>query len=219
MGPTCAWREFERRRSLLSTRAPRERSRSVPNRRRGLERHRSRNNVALHNVHVQPDDLGDADTAFYVVGSSDQDSLLVLDQLEAGAIQLMLPAQALPWRDIRVIEESGGQRPRYGGDSRKDPLSVKRARLKRAEIQLFTDIIGAAAAHVNQGIATIDMGDSPLFIPQVRIAEGARMPVRLRVREAKATRKLRFVHVTQLSGGRRIGGVSLELRARSGKRS
>jgi hypothetical protein len=71
----------------------------------------ARNNIALHNLHVQilPDG-GDAEMPFYVVGSPDQDSLIVCPDLAAGEVALKLPVQALPWRDILLIERLGRRR-------------------------------------------------------------------------------------------------------------
>ena len=45
----------------------------------------------------------DIDFRFYVIGSRTQDSLLVQTDLIQGQIELNLPIQALPWRDMKLL--------------------------------------------------------------------------------------------------------------------
>lgn len=179
----------------------------------------ARNNVALRNVHVQPDDPTDAELAFYVVGSEDHDSLLVQPELAGGRVTLLLPVQALPWRDISVIERFGGQRPHYGYEETRDPLLRMKATIEGEKIRELTDIEGAEQLELRDGIAAVTLGGADrLRVPTVRIAAGTRMPVRVRVSKPKIDKQRRHVHVAQYSGGQLIGGVSLELRPRRERR-
>ncbi len=174
------------------------------------------NNIALRNVHVQPaPNGGDADMSFYVVGSSDQDSLVMYTELVAGRVALNLPVQALPWRDIRLIEKYGRRRLPYGCGDPDDPLAKVKLTLKGEEVQMRTDIVGAEAVELRDGVAIIwTTKKGRLFVPNVRVADGVKMPASIRVRRPKINEKQRFVHVAQLSGGQVMGGVTLELRTR-----
>jgi hypothetical protein len=174
----------------------------------------ARNNVGLHNVHVQPDNPNDADMSFYVVGSDDQDSLMVYPDLAGGQVSLMLPVQALPWRDIKMIEANNGPRAGFGCCAgADDPLAQLRTRLEGAKVRAMTDIIGAESLELRDGIATVTLAKGVrLHVPDVRIAEGARMAARIHVSKPRVEQERRFVHIAQLSGGQAAGGVSLELR-------
>lgn len=175
----------------------------------------ARNNIGLHNVHVQPDDEGDADLSFYVVGSADQDSLTVYPRLAGGKLSLLLPVQALPWRDLKLIERNKGPRPGVGFCKAFDPLANVKAALKGEQIQAVTDIIGAELLQLRDGIARVIVGKADrLHVPYVRLADGVRMAARIHVDDPKTDKQRRFVHVAQYSGGQLIGGVSLELRPR-----
>lgn len=175
----------------------------------------ARNNIGLHNVHVQPDDPGDADLSFYVVGSADQDSLTVYPKLAGGRLTLLLPVRALPWRDLKLIERNKGPRTGVGCCDAIDPLANVKATLKGEQVRTVTDIIGAELLELRDGIARVTLGKADsLQVPYVRLADGARMVARIHVDRPKTDKERRFVHVAQHSGGQLIGGVSLELRPR-----
>jgi hypothetical protein len=171
-----------------------------------------RNNVGLRNVHVQPNAAGgSASTAFHVLGTAASDSLLVDPVLAAGDIALSLPIQALPWRDLGRLERLDSRRPYYGEAA--DPFAGLRLALGGAEIRARTDVEGAERLEVRDGIAVLGFPSTRrLRVPHLRIIDGARIPVRLRVTGLETDGRHRFVHVAQLSGGRRVGGVTLELR-------
>jgi subtilisin family serine protease len=173
----------------------------------------ARNNICLHNVHVQPDDPTDSDMSFYVVGSEEQDSLIVYPMLAGGRLSLLIPVQALPWRDRALIERSGGPRAGFGCCGTSDPLADVRATLKGDQVSAITDIVGAELLELRDGIATVTMGKADrLHVPYVHLAEGARMVTRVHVSRPRIDKERRFVHIAQHSGGQLIGGVSLELR-------
>jgi subtilisin family serine protease len=173
------------------------------------------NNIGLHNVHVQPDDPNDADMSFYVVGSADQDSLIVYPRLAGGELSLLFPVQVLPWRNITLIERNKGPRPGFGYSGAIDPLAHAKATLKGDRVRVITDIVGAELLELRDGIARVTMGKADrLHVPYMRLADGARMVARIHVDRPKIDKERRFVHVAQHSGGQLIGGVSLELRPR-----
>jgi hypothetical protein len=175
----------------------------------------SRNNVALRNLHVQPAGAGDAALTFYMVGSADQDSLIVHPVLAGGRVRLWLPVQALPWRDLKLIERMRSARPEFGRSKAVDPLAAVKATLKGDQVRALTDIVGAQLLELRDGIATVTLGAAGrLQVPHVRLAEGVRMVARVEVSRPKVEKGLRFVHVAQHSGGQLVGGVSLELRPR-----
>jgi subtilisin family serine protease len=169
-----------------------------------------KNNVAIRNVYVQQ---SPAEMTFYVIGTDDEDSLVVIGNVAGGRVELSLPVQALPWRNLRLLQHNGHRRLPYGGGPpADDPLATVDASLEGDEVRRTTDIAGAASVRVRAGIATIvSKGRATIEIPCLRVAMGARMSVRLGVSRPRATEELRDVHVAQLSGGRRAGGVTLRL--------
>ena len=174
-----------------------------------------RNNVGLHNVHVQQ---SPAEIGFLVRGTDDEDGLVVIGRTAGGQVELSVPVQALPWRDARVL----GRRSRmpYGCcNPDEDPVAAIVATLEGHDIRARTDIVGARAVRVRNGIATIvSSADATVTIPCLRVAPAIAMPVNLRVTRPRATLERRDVHVGQLSGGRRVGGVTLRLEVAGKKR-
>lgn len=174
----------------------------------------ARNNIALKNVHVLPNDTGgDAVTGFYVVGTGDQDTLVITPELARGEVALSMPTLALPWREARVLDAVDCPRPRYGDPGQEAGQLLRRRTLKAAQVEERTDVIGARRLELTEGIATI-VGDArtQLVVPCVQIAEGAKMPVALAVRRLRTDEERRSVHVAQYSAGELVGGVTLELR-------
>lgn len=169
-----------------------------------------RNNIALRNVHVQQ---SPAEIGFLVVGTDDEDSLVVMGQAAGGQVELSLPVQALPWRDARLLARGRGPRLPYGCCAPDDdPVAKVETALEGREVRLRTGVVGARSVRVRRGIATIAAAPgATVMIPCLRVAPGARMPVNLRVTRPRATKRQRDVHVGQLSGGRRVGGVTLRL--------
>jgi hypothetical protein len=125
-----------------------------------------------------------------------------------------MPVQALPWRDIKLIEQSPARRAAFGcGNHFDDPLARLQATLHGEDVGRLTDIAGAEVLDLRDGVATVTAArNERLFVPQVRVVEGVRMPVSIRIIKPKLDGKSKYVHVSQYSGGRLIGGVTLELR-------
>ena len=66
---------------------------------------------------------------------------------------------------------------------------------------------------LNDGIASVRLGkEGHLLIPQLRLVFGARMPASIAVSDIFTEGVRRFIHIGQRSGGRDVGGVSVELR-------
>lgn len=174
---------------------------------------RGSNNIALRNTHVFsiPPGDEDAETAFYVIGTDDVDGLWInAEGLRAEVIYTM-PVKALIYRDANLVNKHG-KRPPYGRDCGVDPLLEMKRTLKRAEIEMRTGITGAEYLEIENGIVRIHKSSKEkLFIPVLNLAERAKMPVNLRVRNVKLEKEKGYVHVGQYTGGRRASGVSLEI--------
>ncbi len=164
----------------------------------------ARNNIALRNVHVQP---APSTMGFWVVGSADPDSLIIRPQ--DAEIELLIPIEALPWRDRRFIERHGVRTP-YGWRRTDDPLRTVKTALKGDDIGERTDVFGATTFELHDGVARIRAtAERGLVLKSLRLLDGARLPVRLNVK-ARTEAGPRFVHVAQYSGGQLVGGVSLQ---------
>jgi len=169
------------------------------------------NNIASLNTHVLTAPDGAATTAFYVTGSEDHDALDVETQNFGSTIELIFPVQALPWRDLDMINQTGKRLP-FGTDSGDDPLPRLKPEIEVEEATLRTGIEGLRKLRLAEGNAhLIAAGASTLRIPEIRVEAGAKMPVRLIVRGAEIGESSSFVHVRHRSGGKVIGGVTLEL--------
>ena len=175
---------------------------------------RGSNNIALRNTHVQemPGGEGDADTGFFVNGSRDIDTLEIEGDNLTGRIEFHIPVQALPWRDLNLVNELGALRKPYGAKCTADPLTRRTGSIKGREVELYTGFTGVREMRFADGIATL-IADAKegMRLPDIRVLPGMKMPVRLKVTKGKIGRGSGFVHVRQRSGGKTIGGVSLEL--------
>ena len=149
--------------------------------------------------------------SFYIRGSDDEDSLFVQPDVGNATVILRIPVRALPWRDIRIIEKHGPRLP-YGCGGLEDPLAHVRMTLEGPQVIDRTGIQGATWLRLEEGIATVQIEQrARLVIPCLRVEEGARVPTAVQVTGDQAPRARGTIHVFQLSGGRRIGGVALEL--------
>jgi hypothetical protein len=173
----------------------------------------TRNNIALRNVHVQDAPGGNAGTSFYVVGTGDQDSLTVIPDLAGGEVRLHVPIQALPWRELRTLETMGTRRALFTGRRVPDALAELRRTLNGPETEMLTGIRNARGTVIADGIAVVTLsGAAPLHVPDVRLAEGARLVAAVSAIGARAEGEHCFIHVAQRSGGQLAGGISLRLR-------
>ncbi|MFO1324277.1 MAG: S8 family serine peptidase [Burkholderiales bacterium] len=175
----------------------------------------ARNNIALHNLNVvEVVSGGDSLSGFEMVGSGEPDSLVIESTL-AFAVTLELPAHLLPWRNLAMIEQRG-VRGVYGhGTAGDDWLSDLAVGLEQDEIEPLTDIRGARSMLLRDGIAQIRLEPhAQVVVSTLRLAYGARASGRLRIGASHASATGGYVHIGQLAGGRRIGGVSIAVRRR-----
>ncbi len=172
------------------------------------------NNIGLKNVHVQDASSASLTAACFVIGSDDLDALEVTcDQLIAG-IELALPTRALPWRELALLEQCQGRRPEYGGTGETDPAEEVRRVLEGKEVMRILGVTGADEAHVDRAMTRLVArpGVGHLDVSECRLQRGARMPIRIFARQPRLEHEVGWVNIGQRSGGKRIGGVSLELR-------
>lgn len=173
------------------------------------------NNIAARNTHVVGlaalKTGGGADTVFFVTGSGDHDALAIETEKLDGRYELVFPVLALPWRDLDLLNETG-PRLAFGGERSADPLADRDDVIRAREAALRTGIDGLAELRFAGGnVHLVAAEGSHLTIPEIRVKAGVKMPMRLRVRGAKLGRSSSFVHVRHRSGGKIIGGVTLEL--------
>ena len=129
-------------------------------------------------------------------------ALLVQSRWKDGDLGVELPVEALPWRDLATLEGNGGRPTTYGARSRSSPKLLSARPLRGSRIHERTDVEGA----VRIGIARIAAdGKGRIFIPSLRVAPGAALPVTLRVSNAEITKTKHAVHATHYFDGRRIG--------------
>ena len=178
----------------------------------------ARNNLALHNLHVI--DLvasGDSVSDFEMVGSDGQDSLMIESTLAFEAT-LEVPSALLPWRNLAMIEERGARVAYAAGNGGSDWVSGLTVALAEDDVTLLTDIRGARVIQLRDGTASIRLDPrARVVVPTLRLRKGARASGRIRVAAAQSDAG-GFVHIGQLSGGRRVGGVSIGLRPRAASR-
>ena len=92
-----------------------------------------------------------------------------------------------------------------------DPIEHVRRTLKDHEARRILNVAGAHEAFVD-GPLTRLRGGPHLAFGAIRLRRGAKMPVRITVPEPKLPDGVGRVDVGQRSGGKLVGGVSLELR-------
>ena len=175
---------------------------------------RGTNNIALRNLHVIDASSGSATSGCYAIGSLDHDTLEVFSQDLEGDLELVLPTQALPWRELALLEKLPGPRLHYSGPGGLDTTADVRRVLESDAVPRILDVSGAAHARV-EGAATrlsARLGGPPLYLSDVRIQPGVKMPIRLWLRGLRLGADAPRLHVAQRSGGKIIGGVSVELR-------
>jgi hypothetical protein len=172
------------------------------------------NNIALRNVHVQSA-AGDASAGFFVVGSNDQDALELTVEKLAGRVEMLLPTRALPWHEMVMLERWHGLRTPYGSRRDFDSVDDVRRTLEGEEVSRILGVNGVYEARVAGAVAQLlaREGVARIVLPEIRIERGAKMPVRIWVRQPQLTGDSGWLHVGQRSGGRLVGGVSVEVRA------
>jgi hypothetical protein len=177
-----------------------------------------RNNIALHNVHLTAVMRSMASMHFSAIGSRRTDGLIVMPKIVQGRVTLSLPVLALPWRDRETIELNRGRFAPFGASPERHLANAVRATISGAQIEVVTGIRGAERLEVSNGVAKIliEQG-ADLVIPDLRLAERARMPARIDVSGVAINSNQRWIHVAQQSGSARVGGVAFKLGKMGGR--
>lgn len=165
------------------------------------------NNIALRNTHVVEAPAGDADSAFYVTGTDDTDSLEITTENIGGQVKLILPAEILIWRDLALTNKYGNEPCR-----RKEVMKTLNTRLKKDAIFAVTGIINADHLELKDGLATLTFipeKGKTLRIPQLLLSDREKVAVRVHLKGLTQLTKA-VLHIGQLSGGVRQTGVTIE---------
>jgi hypothetical protein len=174
------------------------------------------NNVAIRNVHIQNIDvMGDADFSFYAAGTDGDDSMLIETDIPEPVYKIEMPAIAIPYRSMKFIENLNCIYPKYTNKNNcnSDYVLDKIRITKPGMVKMLTDIDGAAEVFFKNNTATIIVqGNKKVHIEKLRIETGVKMPVKITVVKKGLKSKEQRLTVTQLSDGKRAGGVVLELR-------
>jgi hypothetical protein len=178
----------------------------------------SRSNLAVRNVLARTLDRSGAASMAFVVTARAADrrgtGLAVVARVTHGEVRISMPIDALPWRDLALLERLGGRLPAYGERAERRPAITLARPLLADDVRARTDVVGAQRLELRDRTAVLVVGaDRRLVIPDLRIAPGARMPVRIDVDGARIDGPGCFVHAAQTCGAGRTGGVTLELRA------
>jgi len=157
------------------------------------------NNVAL--LPVAPEGVP---ARFVIEGTGAMDGAAFV-HAAGGRFRLRLPVRALPWRCAALFEHAhlaANVRP-YVGETWSDPAEALADRLKgEAQVRLRTDIEGAAALAIEDGMAVIDSRADRMWIPRLRLRPNARMTLAAE----RIGRGGGQLHAVMFSDGRRTGG-------------
>jgi Subtilase family len=149
---------------------------------------------------------------FHIIGSDDVDGLIIWSDEPHAPIRIEnLPVCALPWRDAGLYEAGGfNDRPLYGSPKELPDLASTCALDLEGEaaIRDLTEVQGAMQLRHLDGLVSIE-GVGRLFVPRLRIAQGARLALTL----CSAEHTAGALHLLHLSGGRRVGGGSVTFAA------
>lgn len=164
------------------------------------------NNIGLRNTHIVEAPAGDADSAFYITGTHDVDSLEITTENIKNPLQLVFPATVLTWRDLTLANQVGN-----------DPCKqreVKRAlktTLRKEAIAAVTGIINADLLLVKDGMAYLTFTPNKgkkIRMPFLDLQDREKVAVRIQL---KGITQLDHaaVHIAQLSGGVKQTGVTI----------
>jgi subtilisin family serine protease len=174
------------------------------------------NNIAIRNVQIQDIDVpGDAEFTFYTRGTEGADSLIIETDIPKPVYKIEIPAIAIPYRSLsflstlKCVDVAYTEKPDCGKEY--DPGNIKIR--KTASVKMLTDINGAAEVHFRNGLAAVIVeGSRRLHIEQLKLQNQARMPLKITLSKKGLKEKKYSLTVHQLSDGRKVGGVVLELR-------
>lgn len=177
---------------------------------------RTCNNAAMRQeIRLRANGADGSETAtFTVTGSDDTDGLIAWTDASACEFALGFPARALMWRDAALNAAAGGPRPLPGAaGAADDPLVRMEREVRQDDVMALTDIQGAShLAIAGGGVRVAARCDAwrgtRLVVPRLRVARGASFRMEL---SANPLGRDATIHVAHLSGGRRIGGISVHV--------
>ncbi|HOY19598.1 MAG TPA: S8 family serine peptidase [Haliscomenobacter sp.] len=165
------------------------------------------NNIALRNTHVVEAPSGDADSAFYITGTNDTDSLEITAVNINTPIVVKIPSEVLTWRDLALANKVGNEPCKQ-----KELRKTLNATLRKDSIQTVTGIINADLLELKDGVAAITFTPAKgkmITIPYLQITHREKIAVRVNMKRLKQFTKA-ALHIGQLSGGVRQTGITIE---------
>jgi subtilisin family serine protease len=173
------------------------------------------NNVAIRNVLIQDIDVpGDAEFSFFSIGTGGADSLVIETDIPKPVYKIELPDIAIPYRSLKFlngltcVDVLYSDKPTCNNEYNLKDIKIE----KEESVKMLTDINGAVAVHFDNGIATIFVEGNPkVHIEKLRLAKGARLPVKITLKKKGLKQEVYHLTVNQFSDGRKVGGVVLEL--------
>ena len=169
----------------------------------------AQNNAAMLGIAAA---RGGAPMELQILGSEDTDGLILwCDNPNARFRVENIPVTALPWRDAAMFQTSKRRdRPLYGAPNASGDMAVRlSAQLEGPEaVAEITDVLGAERLALQGGRVTID-AHTRLTLPRLRIANGTPLVIRVVVLDDGGG----AFHMLHLSGGRRVGGGTVQISA------
>jgi subtilisin family serine protease len=165
------------------------------------------NNIALRNTHIIAASSGDGDSAFYITGTNDTDSIEITADNINTKVVLNMPSQILTWRDLDLANKFGNEPCKQN--------ELKRAlktTLRKGTIKEVTGITNVDLLEINDGVATVTFTiekGKKIIIPSLQIADREKVAVRIKMIGLNHFTDA-ALHIGQLSGGIRQTGVTIE---------
>ena len=176
---------------------------------------RTKNNLTARNVHVQEvDGDGDAEFNFWFQGTIGRDRLEILHDLPEVDYELILPAAALPFRDMALVNKLGHPLAFYPADPCGDEIRRK-SKMDAQELERIAGVAHAEAGVFDGQTCRVRARASRLVFEEIKLKPRARIPVRIRLSGIKFKDEEHRLRAVQYSDGRVTGGVTLLLRRKS----
>jgi len=115
---------------------------------------------------------------------------------------------------MALLELCQGKRPYFGSRFGNDPAEEVHRVIEGEDLARLLGVIGAARAEVD-GTTTrivVSHGKTKLVLSELRLQRGSKMPLRVWARNLQLEEESGWIHIGQRSAGKRIGGVSLEIK-------
>ena len=153
-----------------------------------------------------------SESRFWIRGQGRREDLRIWTEGLSAPIELLVPVRVLPWGEIDVLAASDGRRP-LGADWERDPLRSRSSSYKTDRAQDLARACGVLQLRLGGGVATITIAPGVrACLQELRLGRGSAVRAGIRVRAESLSAERGRVRVGQISDGRRVGGVTLELR-------